>query len=263
MRTKKEPIVDSRYMEQQEALNEIASSLGVVAYRPEYHHALGDKNTVLFYLKEDEAHNRKVDRQPTHYTRSEARDLKKYKGIEISPEYVYRDHFWSFENSDRNGLGDMGYANNGKVDLRGTNWKDVLEGHIRLALAKKWQRQHIASCGGYLEMREADSVNNDLNRLQIEAMKMIHGTVYLMDVNYYGDKRKRIIDGEESIYEEVDNPDEVCNFAGSYCVPVKDQDLETLVRQWNRSDALPKSGKDVDKITGRVEQIGGIILVWS
>ena len=83
-----------------------------------------------------------------------------------------------------------------------------------------------------------------------------------MDVNYYGEKRKRIINGEESIYEEVDDPDKVLNFAGSYCVSVKDPELETLVRQWNQSDVLPKSGKDVDKITDRVEKLGGIILIW-
>lgn len=63
---------DTRYTQQQKALDEIATKLGVVAYRPDYHGWTGDKNTVLFYLKEDERHNRKVDRQPVRYSRSEA-----------------------------------------------------------------------------------------------------------------------------------------------------------------------------------------------
>lgn len=53
---------DIRYTEQTEALDEIVSKLGVVAYRPDYHGGRGDKNTVMFYTLEDEEHNRMVDR---------------------------------------------------------------------------------------------------------------------------------------------------------------------------------------------------------
>ena len=83
---------DVRYTQQQKTLDEIADKLGVVAYRPNYHWAEGDKNTVLLYLKEDEAHNRKVDRQPVRYSRSEAKD----RGLDVNSECVYRDHFWAF-----------------------------------------------------------------------------------------------------------------------------------------------------------------------
>ena len=90
---------DVWYTQQQKTLDEIAEKLGVVAYRPSYHGAERDKNTVLFYLKEDEEHNREVDRQPVRYSRSEAKD----RGVNVNSECVYRDHFWSFENSDANG----------------------------------------------------------------------------------------------------------------------------------------------------------------
>lgn len=40
--------VDWRYDLQQRMLDEIASRLGVVAYRPDYHRRERDKNTVLF-----------------------------------------------------------------------------------------------------------------------------------------------------------------------------------------------------------------------
>lgn len=65
---------DVWYTQQQKTLDEIAEKLGVVAYRPSYHGAERDKNTVLFYLKEDEKYNREVDRQPVRYSRSEAKD---------------------------------------------------------------------------------------------------------------------------------------------------------------------------------------------
>ena len=82
-----------RYKEQQAALNQIASELGVVAYRPDYHGKVRDKNTVLFYTKEDEAHNRKVDLEPTHYTQSEAHDRMKYQKVKIPEQCIWRDPF--------------------------------------------------------------------------------------------------------------------------------------------------------------------------
>lgn len=252
---------DFRYREQQKALDEIATRFGVVAYRPEYHRKARDKNTVLFYTKEDAKHNRQVDREPIHYSQSEARDRMKYQKVEIPDEYIWRDHFWSFENTDANGVLDYGFANFGKVDLRSSRWEEILEGHIQLAIARKYQYAHVRSCGGYLEMREADEINNDLNREKIAAMRKIYETVYLLDVNYFDEKRRRIVAGEESVYEEVtDAP--IYNFAGSYCVPTKDAELEELIRRWNADDSLPKSGVKVEQITNRVDAIGGIILVW-
>lgn len=253
--------MDWRYDLQQRTIDEIALRLGVVAYRPEYHGKDRDKNTVLFYLKEDSDHNLKVDREQFHYTRSEAHDLMKYRKVEISDRYIWRDPFWWFENSDANGLLDYGFANHGKLNLRTDRWKDVLEGHVRLALAKKIQFRYIACSGGYLEPREADTTNNDLNRKEIAAIKQIYGVAYMVDVNYFGEKRERILAGEESIFEEVtDAP--VHNFAGSFCVPRKDQELERLILAWNGDNKLPKKGADVDKMYDRVTAIGGISLIW-
>lgn len=261
MNWSKEPPADWRYDLQQRVLDEIASRLGVVAYRPDYHRKARDKNTVLFYTKEDSEHNRAVDREPTHYTRSEAHDRKKYSQVEIPDRYIWRDPFWSFENSDANGMLDYGFANYGKLDLRTNRWEDVLEGHVRLALAKKLQYLHIAGSGGYLALREADAVNNDLNREEIAAVKQIYGTAYLVEVNYFDQKRERILAGEESIFEEVtDAP--IYNFDGSFCVPVKDPELERMILAWNGDNRLPKSGADIDKIQDRVAAIGGINLVW-
>lgn len=184
---------DVWYTQQQKTLDEIAEKLGVVAYRPSYHGAERDKNTVLFYLKEDEEHNREVDRQPVRYSRSEAKD----RGVNVNSECVYRDHFWSFENSDANGQLDMGWANNGKLNLRSLDWKTKLEGSITFAFARKMQFDYIRSTGGYLEPREADATYNDWNREQLRALKMMHGRLFLGSINFHGDQRKKVVAGKE------------------------------------------------------------------
>lgn len=257
---KREPITDSRYQEQQETLDEIASKLGVVAYRPDSHRSVGDKNAVLFYLKEDAVHNRQVDRQPTHYTRSEAADMKKYKGVEISPEYIYRDHFWRFENSNRNGQGDLSYANYGKIDLSDTDWKNALEGHILLALTRKLQARYIAKIGGYLGVQEADDTYNHLNQEIIKAFKMAYGVGFLGSVNYYDEERKKIVAGEKSVYEEYTGQ-KVFNFQCSFIVPTQDEELERLIREWNAGRRC-QTGPNVDEILSRVDEIGGIHIIW-
>lgn len=251
---------DRRYKEQQMALKEIASRFGVVAFRPDYHRTTRDHNTVLFYTAEDAKFNREVDRRAAiectrGYSRSEAHDLK------YIPEYLtYKDYFWSFSNDDQNGMLNFDFANFGKLDLRTARWEEVLEGAIRLALASKRQREYIANTGGYWAPREADEFYNDLNREKIAAMKMLHGRVFLMDVNHYGD-RDEIAAGEKSIYEEVLDQ-EIYNFSGSYCVPCQDAELEEMVRRWNSSDAIPKKMVDIEAITNRAEAIGGIVLIW-
>lgn len=245
------------YMEQQTALDEIAAKLGVVAYRPDYHGDDRDKNTVLLYLPDDAAYNRKVDRQPVRYSRSEAKDMH----IDVNSECVYRDHFWSFENSGVSNLYDLDFANFGKVNLRGPRWKIALEGHIRFALARKLQIEHIRNTGGFWELREADEVYNDLNRKMLEAMKMIHGRLFLGSINFYDEKRKKIVSGEESVYEELLDQ-KVYNFGCDFAVPTPDKELEDLIRAWNGDERLPKKLIDVEAMTGRVEQLGGINLIW-
>lgn len=252
---------DIRYTEQAVALNEIAAKLGVVAYRPDFHGSKGDKNTVLFYTQEDEAHSRSVNRQPVHYSWSEATDLKKRGGVEIQEKCIYRDSFWQFENSDVSGLLDMGCANRGKLDLLSFGWKERLEGHIGLALLRKRQHQYLHMTGGWGALREADKQYNDFNRSIIAYMKKAYGRLYLGSVNIYDEsRRKRVCDGEEGIYEEYTGQ-EIYNFHCDFAVPEKDERLEELIRGWN-SGSQAATFRNVDKITSRVDEIGGEHFVW-
>lgn len=255
------PISEHRYREQQSFLNELAVRHGFVTFRPDYHAAPRDCNTVLLYTVEDAKHNREVDREPTSYSRSEAHDRMKYGGIQISEKYIYRDYFFAFENTDRNGHYNLDFANFGRLDLRGLDWRDRLEGAILMAFARKKQHDHIRSTGGYGELREADDTYNDLNRELIRAFKLRHGKAYMGDVNFYGDDRKLVVQGKKSVYTEVMDQ-EIYNFGCSFVVPVDDRELNWMIQGWNSDDRLPKKVEDVQKITERVDKLGGIHLIW-
>lgn len=247
-----------KYDEQQAALTQIASRLGVVAYRPDYHGKARDKNTVLFYTKEDHEHNCTVDFEPIHYTMSEAHDRTKYQKVQIPEQYIWRDHFWSFENSNVNGVLSYEFANFGRLDLRSSRWEDVLAGDIQLALAKRQKIRYLQMIGGVGALREADDTYNDFNREMIRSMALRDEQAYLGCINYYGETRERIIAKEQSIYEKYTGGN-IYNFSCAFCVPVADEKLEELVRAWLES----ASGPLVSKIMSRVETIGGVNLLWT
>ena len=52
------------------------------------------------------------------------------------------------------------------------------------------------------------------------------------------------------------------NFGCDFAVPVPDKELEELIRAWNGDERLPKRLVDVEAMTGRVEKLGGINLIW-
>jgi len=229
-------IAEFRYEVQQRALDKIAANLGVTAYRPDYHGKGDDKNTVFFFLPEEEA---------------------------LISGYVSPNYFWVFENTDCNGVKNLEYAKHGEIDLQETGWKTKLEGHIRLAQNKRLQIKYLARTGGVLALREADEYYNDLNREQIKAFRMMHGTAFLGDINIHDhEKYKRVRDGsDEGLYTEYTGQ-LVYNFGCDFCVPTEDEELAELIRQWNRSERLPKKMADIDAITKKIEDIGGIQFIW-
>lgn len=245
---------DYRYKEQQVFLNALASEYGCVAYRPNYHGDSRDANTVLFYTKEDEAHNRYVDKQPMQYTASEAYDRKKYSKVVIPDEYVYRNHFWSFENTDINGRYDLNFALHGRVDLRRTDWKAQLHHRFLLAWHRRMQADYVAKCGGYGFVREADNQYNEYNRLIIGDIVNIHGTAYTGYINKH--------DGEVEYFREVYDTQSVHNFGCDFVIPSKDEQLEYLIGQWRSETSLPSGTNVLDSIQRRVDSIGGVNFIW-
>lgn len=250
-----------RYREQQDFINHLSAQYGFKAFRPDYHAAPRDNNTVLFYTLEDEQHNRMVDREPTRFTRSEAADRIMHSGIHIESKYVYRDAFFCFENTDVNGHLDTGFANRGTIDLRGLNWRERLEGAIMLAFTLKRQNDYLRTTGGAWALREADSTYNDFNREAIKYFLMRYSQAYLGSINFYDDKRKQVVKGTSSVYEQYTGQ-MVYNFGCSFVVPTADEELEKLIREWNADNQLPKGVDEITKITNRIDKLGGLHLVW-
>ena len=100
-----------------------------------------------------------------------------------------------------------------------------------------------------------------MNREQLRALKMMYGRLFLGNINFYGDQRKKIVAGKEDVYEELLDQ-MVYNFGCDFAVPVPDKELEELIRAWNGDERLPKRLVDVEAMTGRVERLGGINLIW-
>ena len=84
----------------------------------------------------------------------------------------------------------------------------------------KAEMEHIRSVGGILNLPEADSVLNDLNREKLKALKELHGHLYLGRINIHDTaQRLRVVEGTEDVYEEMlDQP--LYNFCCDFAVPV-------------------------------------------
>lgn len=227
--------------QQQNLITNVCQRLGAVAFRPNYHGDSKDANTVMCYFKEDEEYNRELDR--------------KYEWL--PDENMHKKPFFTFQNTDCNGMFDMNWANHGSIDLRSMlKWQEILEGAICLAFYKEKQRRYVRSCGGYGGIYEADDVYNDLNRDIMAAYLKFHQKAFLCNANYHDEAHERVVAGTQSVYEEYTGQ-KIYNADWTYIVPTEDEELQVLIRQWNSGNL-----KSPDPIEARVNKIGGEMFVW-
>lgn len=233
-----------KYSQQMKYLKELADELGVVMFLPSYHAQTGDCNTVLFYFKEDDDYNRRIDKEAP-------------KGLPPSND-MYRRQYWSFENTDCNGRFSHDFANFGRIDLRPLNWQTILRGAFELAYYRELQNRYIVSVGGILSLPEADDEYNDFNRKIISAFKKLHPKAHLGNVSNYNTlARQDLINGDIKALTEYDGR-VVYNFGCDFIVPDYDEKLNDLIRDWN--DEF-KSAK-VEDIYDRVKNLGGVYFIW-
>ena len=123
---------------------------------------------------------------------------------------------------------------------------------------RKRQNLYLASTGGAWALREADEKYNDMNREIIDAFKKAYGAAFLGKINFYDEERQRVASKQQSVYVEYTGQ-LVYNCGCSFVVPVKDEDLEARIVEWN---AGRNTTSVIDKIMARIEELGGISFVW-
>lgn len=106
---------DPRYTQQQNAIKEVCKNLNLVPYYPNYHATKEDTNTVIIYTKEGHEYNEK--------NLSDDASVDDEKG-----------RVCCLENTDINGLFDLNFMNRGKIDMRGVNPHEKIEGFIKSCL---------------------------------------------------------------------------------------------------------------------------------
>lgn len=247
MRTRAKPTYaghEYQYRAQMKAIKDVCKELNVTPYFPDYH-SDNDPNTVLIYFNADAEYNRALEKANAPFTpRSDE----------------YRPYFFCFQNTDINGRYDQNFANNGSIDLRPLDGEKRIHGAIRYWCYTTLQNRYIRDSGGVLALRESDDYNNDLNRARIEAFRDLHGEVYLGQVNYYDDQRKKVASGEIPALQKWDGS-KIYNFGCAFAVPHFDEELNEMIRKWNTGgDAA--SVKLVKQIVDRVEKLHGFNMLW-
>lgn len=237
---------DYRYNAQMNTLRKVADELGVVMYMPNYHRDKGDKNTVLFYLKEDHDYNERVDKEYPNLSQS-------------TRDEMYRHYFWSFSNTDRNGELSYDFANHGRLDLRGTDYAMRLTSAVELAYYRRLQNVYIRTKDGVLSLNEADDFYNDQNRLIIRKFFECYQNAWVGKFNEYDFERaEKIANGTEKPLKKYEG-NFIHNSEIDFIVNRDDDVLNSLIREYQ----LRKDGNGCDEIYDRIEIIGGIVFLWK
>lgn len=122
--------------------------------------------------------------------------------------------------------------------------------------------RYIRSIGGWMEVMESDSYLNDANRAMIKAYKKEHGSAFLGKTNFYNADRIAVANGTKSPFEKYTGG-RIYNFGCDYVIPVEDEELAAMIREYNTDESYPNAYKLVTKITNRIDQLGGEHTIWS
>ena len=106
---------------------------------------------------------------------------------------------------------------------------------------------------------EANSSLNNLQREKIAALYELRGKAYLGKINQYGDERMALT--ADTVFMEYTGQ-MVHNFDADYAVPVADRELAEMIVQWN-AGGISASSALISRIQNRINEIGGVNLMWS
>lgn len=136
----------------------------------------------------------------------------------------------------------------------------VKEGQSK-ALSDLIQRENELFCSYGGHITEADERWNALQRSKIAAFYEINLNAYIGKINRYGAERDTLT--IDTVFSEYTGQ-RVYNFDANFIVPTADHELAEMIVSWNsKNNAQPTNPNLVDKINKRIEEIGGLILLWS
>jgi hypothetical protein len=120
---------------------------------------------------------------------------------------------------------------------------------VREAVQKHGER--LAESMGYdLTPREADDDLNESARNVIRAVKVQHGTAWLIRLNPWKPTDPYFWEWDGGM---------VYNFGADYVVPKYDEEIARLLDDWRQVASV----KTLDAMSKRAKELGGATLVWS
>lgn len=127
---------------------------------------------------------------------------------------------------------------------------------IKLAAVQRAERRLIESIGGYRELSEFDARLNTINRVKIRAYRRKHGQAWLGNINSHPQTPPNYTKYEKGL---------VRNFEFVFIIPFPDQQLYNLIEVRNRATytGTKQDAQLLDPVFDRIDQIGGIHLVWA
>lgn len=115
------------------------------------------------------------------------------------------------------------------------------------------ENNYIRQCGGPLNIKEADENQNAISRCKIRAFKNKFGKCFLGKINK---------SANEPALKEYKQGMMVYNFDCDFVIPKYDAELENMINEYNSKPYSEELMKDIKRIQNKIEQLGGLTILW-
>lgn len=116
------------------------------------------------------------------------------------------------------------------------------------------ENNYIRQCGGPLNIKEADENQNAISRCKIRAFKNKFGKCFLGKINK---------SANEPALKEYEHGMMVYNFDCDFAIPKYDAELENMINEYNSKPYSEELMKDIKRIQNKIEQLGGLTILWA
>lgn len=116
------------------------------------------------------------------------------------------------------------------------------------------ENNYIRQCGGPLNIKEADENQNAISRCKIRAFKNKFGKCFLGKINK---------SANEPALKEYGQGMMVYNFDCDFAIPKYDAELENMINEYNSKPYSEELMKDIKRIQNKIEQLGGLTILWA